>query len=174
MLIGASVAGGVALLAGVAWLALLLNGLAVVLGRPAPARAAGQLRLAAFANLILGVGAPLVVLVLIQPVIEQLQDGLTPYGDIDIWPWVGLAAVDAGHTQATTLPSLVVAALMLVLSALVYLAARLRDAWTPTGAGDDSSGPRPAALLDTLRDAVPWLDMLAPRHAGEERHVDGE
>jgi hypothetical protein len=174
MLIGASVAGGVALLAGAAWLVLLLGALAAALGEAAPAGATRPLRVAAFASLVLGVGVPLVILALIQPVIEQLQGGLTPYGDVDIWPWVGLAAIDAAHTQATALPSIAVAALMLVLSALVYLAARLRDAWDPDKTGSATAGPRLDALFTRLRGEVPWLDALARRSAGEEQRIDGE
>ncbi len=98
--------------------------------------------IAAGASVLLGVGAPLVVLALIQPVVEQLQGGLTPYGDVNIWPWIGLASIDSARAQVTTLPSIAVAALMLVLSALVYLIARLRDSWQPT---DDDAPPRTPA-----------------------------
>ena len=130
MLVGASVASGVALLSGAAWLILLLNGVTTTLPNDtAPPDARRPLIVAATASVLLGVGAPLGVVALIQPVIEQLQGGLTPYGDINIWPWVGLATIDATHTPVTTLPSIAVAALMLVLSALVYLIARLRDTW---------------------------------------------
>jgi hypothetical protein len=175
MLVGAGVAGGVALLAGIAWLILLLNSLCAALA--SGQRAFGSLRplrVAAAASAALGLGAPLVVLVLIQPIIEQLQGGLTPYGDVNIWPWVGLAAIDAAHAPATTLPSIAVAALMLVLSALVYLVARLRDTWAPAGDTDDSAAPRMGALLPALWDEVPWLRALASRPSGEEQRVDGE
>ena len=174
MLVGASVAGGVALLAGVAWLVVLLSGLTAALDG---AQAKGDRRallVAAGASVTLGVGAPLFTSALIQPAIEQLQGGLAPYGDVNIWPWVGLATIDAAHTPVTTLPSIAVAALMLVLSALIYLIARLRGAWAPetTPAGTPTAGL--GALLAGLRDEVPWLGTLAPRPADEERHVDGE
>jgi hypothetical protein len=171
MLVGASVAGGVTLLAGVAWLVVLLSGLTVALGGP-PAVDRRALLVAAGASVALGAGAPLVMLALIQPVIEQLQGGLAPFGDVNIWPWVGLATIDAAHTPVTTLPSIAVAAFMLVLSALVYLIVRLRGAWAPeTPPAARASGQR--ALLAILRDEVPWLGALAPP-VDEGRHVDGE
>jgi hypothetical protein len=174
MLVGASVAGGVALLAGAAWLVALLSGLTAALGGTQTQPDRRALLVAAGASAVLGVGAPLFTTTLIQPAIEQLQGGLTPYGDVNIWPWVGLATIDAAHTPVTTLPSIAVAAFMLVLSALVYLIARLRGAWTPetTPAGAPAAGL--GTLLAGLRDEVPWLGALAPRPADEERRVDGE
>jgi len=178
MLMGAAVAGGVALLAGLAWLVALLHALALaVSGAPADALARRRLRVAGIASIVLGAAAPLVILWLIQPVVAQLQGGLTPYGDINIWPWIGLATSDSAHTQVTTLPSIAIVLLMLVLSALVYVTARLREIrgdetaddsneddhgstmtnGTPTGVG---------AVLHSLRDEVPWLGGLlgsAPR-----------
>jgi hypothetical protein len=173
MLVGASVAGGVALLAGAAWLVVLLSGLtAALVGAEAEANRRARL-IAAGASVALGVGAPLIILMLIQPVIEQLQGGLTPYGDVNIWPWVGLATIDAGHTPVTTLPSIAVAAFMLVLSALVYLLARLRSVWAPVATPVGAPTPSLGALLASLRDEVPWLGALAPP-AEEERGVDSQ
>jgi hypothetical protein len=172
MLVGASVAGGVALLAGVAWLVVLLSGLtAALVGAEAEANPRSRL-FAAVASVALGVGAPLIVLLLIQPVIEQLQGGLTLYGDVNIWPWVGLAAIDAGHTPVTTLPSIAVAAFMLVLCALVYLIARLRGLWAPVATSGGAPTPSLGTLLASLRDEVPWLGALAPQPADEEPSVD--
>jgi hypothetical protein len=174
MLVGASVAGGVALLAGAAWLVVLLSGLTAALAG-AEVEASRRARLlAAGASVALGVGAPLITLLLIQPVIEQLQGGLSPYGDVNIWPWVGLATIDAGHTPVTTLPSIAVAAFMLVLCALVYLIARLRGVWAPVATPGDAPAPNLGALLASLRDEVPWLGALAPRPADEERGVDNQ
>jgi hypothetical protein len=177
MLVGAGVAGGVALLAGVAWLVVLLGALTATLR--GAAWSSGALRpplAAAVASVILGVGAPLVVRALIDPAIEQLQGGLTPFGDINVWPWVGLAASDAAHTQVTTLPSIAVALLMLVLSALVYLVARLRgSAGAASRAAGDAAGMPLSALIRDLRDEVPWLGaLIGPPPVGEERRLDGE
>ncbi len=158
MLVGASVAGGVTLLAGAAWLAMLLNGLAAALARDTLAHDEQR---------------PLLVAALIQPVVEQLQGGLTPYGDVNIWPWIGLASVGSARAQVTTLPSIAVAALMLVLTALVYLIARLRDTWARADTAA-AAASHPAELLASLRAEVPWLAALGPRPADEEQRVDGE
>jgi len=176
MLIGASVAAGVPLLAGGAWLVVLLNGLTVTLwGTPKPIQPRIALALAAL-SVGLGVGAPLIARVLIQPVVAQLQGGLTPYGDIAIWPWVGLATNDAAHIQVTTLPSIAIALLMLVLAALVYVVVRLRDTYAgvlPAPPGDHEvplpSEPRLRdTLLRNLRDEVPWLGLLLGSQAQPE------
>jgi hypothetical protein len=168
MLIGASVAAGVPMLAGVAWLVALLNGLTITLwGMARPVQRRIALALATL-SLALGIGAPLIVRGPIQPVVAQLQGGLTPYGDIGIWPWVGLAANDAAHIQVTTLPSIAIALLMLVLAALVYLVVRLRDTYAgvPLAQPNDRDVPAAAvpglrnSLLRNLRDDVPWLGML--------------
>ncbi len=167
MLIGASIAAGVPLLAGVAWLVGLLNGLTITLwGMARPIGRRFAIALAAL-SVALGVGAPLIVRVLIQPVVAQLQGGLTPYGDIAIWPWVGLAANDAAHIQVTTLPSIAIAVLMLVLAALVYLVVRLRDTYAVVQPSPPGEHTMPAStprlrdeLLRNLRDDVPWLGLL--------------
>jgi hypothetical protein len=170
MLLGAGVSGGVALLGAVAWLVALLGAAATLLGerRGDSPRA---MVVAAGASAALGLLAPVVVLALIQPVIEQLQGGLSVHGDINIWPWVGLAAVDSTRRGVTALPSIAVAALMLVLSALVYLAGRLRADLAPSGDDAPPEAPRPQALLSALREQVPWLGA-PPRteeRAGDDR-----
>ena len=172
MLIGAGVAGGVALLSGVAWLTMLLNALATALAiAPVPPDRHRALVVAAATSALLGIGAPLVVLVLIQPVIEQLQGGLTPYGDVNIWPWVGLETIDSAHQQVTTLPSIAVAGLMLVLAALVYLIVRLRETAPPQPDETTTAEATPAdplhrlsTLIAGLRADVPWLGGAEPEH----------
>jgi hypothetical protein len=173
MLVGASVAGGVALLAGVAWLAALLHGLAVALW-PDAALAQRPPLAAGVASLVLGVGAPPIVRLLILPAVAQLQGGLTPFGDVNIWPWVGVAASDSAHTQVATLPSVAIALLMLVLAALVYVVARLRqirqaDAALPGDSSQAAEMPG-ASLLGSLRDEVPWLGGLLGSHPSSQRH----
>ena len=177
MLIGASVAGGVALLAGVAWLVALLHGLTVALWNGAtPARR--PLLIASAVSVVLGVGAPPIARLLILPVVAQLQGGLTPFGDLNIWPWVGVAASDSNHTQVTTLPSIAIALLMLVLAALVYIVARLREIRRTEAEqlGEQHAAEVPAAaLLRYLRDEVPWLGGLLGANPRSQRHPgDGE
>jgi hypothetical protein len=170
MLIGASVAGGVSVLAGVAWLVALLHGRAIALWESAgPAHR--PLRVAGAASIALGVGAPLVVRWLILPVVAQLQGGLTPFGDLNIWPWVGLAASDSAHTQVTTLPSIAIALLMLVLAALVYVVARLREISRADRPGEQpEAAVSPAPVLRFLRDEVPWLGGLLGSNPRSQRH----
>jgi hypothetical protein len=175
MLIGASLAAGVPLLAGLAWLIALLNGLTIaVWGSPASQRPTRARLALAGLSAALGAGAPLVVRGAIEPVVAQLQGGLTPYGDFTIWPWVGLAALDASHTQATTLPSIAIALLVLVLAALIYLIARVyhtHAAGQPALPGAGVSAP--SEWLRILRDEVPWLGALLgsqpPENASHER-----
>jgi hypothetical protein len=180
MLIGASVAGGVALLAGVAWLVALLHGLTVALWNDAtPAPAHRPLRVAGAVSVVLGVGAPPIVRLLILPVVALLQGGLTPFGDLNIWPWVGVAASDSNHTQVATLPSIAIALLMLVLTALVYVVARLREirrAEQPVEQPAEQPAAVPAStLLSYLRDEVPWLGGLLGANPRSQRHPgDGE
>lgn len=81
--------------------------------------------LAAACSAGLGLGAPLLLMGLLAPVTAQLQGGLTPFGEIVVWPWAGLIAFDTTRQPVATLPSLALVALMLVLSALCWVALRL-------------------------------------------------
>jgi hypothetical protein len=122
---------------------------------------------------VLGIAAPAVVLLLIEPVVEQMQGGMTVYGDVNVWPWIGISALDAAKTQVAALPSVAVAGLMAVLLALIYLVARLSNA----PADNDAAPGRDAAASDTiiawLRDEVPWLGGTHGHPAGE-RPIDRE
>ena len=174
LLVGATVAGGVGIAAGVVWLVILLNALSMGLymaSRPVP-----QWRVPAVVSLVMGVGAPLVVLGAIDPVIKQLQAGLTVYGDVNIWPWIGLATRDSGSTPVTAFPTIATAAFMLILSALVYLLMRLRESFQPVAATPqsmdlaetpqyttDGSPLQLDAMTAFLREEVAWLRALLGR-----------
>ncbi len=125
--VGAAAAGGLFLLAGIVWIAALLSVLTTM--RLTAAQhlpiSPGQMIPAALASVGLGVTSPLIVHLLIRPVVQQLQGGLTPFGDIVVWPWGGLVALDAARQQVATLPSMTIFALMLVLGALAWLIMRL-------------------------------------------------
>lgn len=135
--VAAAAAGGVSVLAVALWLAALLAALPPArLARAAATPEAGMLSaevwsagrrawLAAGLSATLGLGAPLVLLGLLGPLVAQLQGGLTPFGEIVLWPWVGLIARNAGQQPVATLPSLALAGLMLILTALCWLALRL-------------------------------------------------
>ncbi|MEM8531261.1 MAG: hypothetical protein AAGF95_10490 [Chloroflexota bacterium] len=174
LLVGATVAGGVGIAAGVAWLVILLNALSMGLymaACPVP-----QWRMPAVVSLVMGVGAPLVVLGAIDPVIKQLQAGLTVYGDVNIWPWIGLATRDSGSTPVTAFPTIATAIFMLILSALVYLLMRLRESFQPIPVTSqspdlaetpqhttDGSPLRLDAMTAFLREEVAWLRALLGR-----------
>ena len=142
--VGAAVAGGVPLLSVALWLAglgaafaTLHTGGTTAAQTPADTHlhpdAAGtkaawrQRVLAAALSVALGVAAPAVVAWPIMPVARQLGGGLTPYGDLAIWPWVGLAALDAARQPVSSLPSAALAGLMLVLGSLAWLFTLLRS-----------------------------------------------
>lgn len=152
MLVGAGAAGGVSLLAAIAWFAALLGAATVAIAPTTHASRSAWI--SAAASLALGVAAPLATRLFIQPVIEQLQGGLSVYGDITIWPWVGLAASNSARTGITALPTIGVAGLMLVLSAIVYLLARW---FRPTATDIPDTTLTYAEALDELRRVVPWL-----------------
>ena len=174
LLVGATVAGGVGIAAGVVWLVILLNALSMGLymaSRPVP-----QWRVPAVVSLVMGVGAPLVVLGAIDPVIKQLQAGLTVYGDVNIWPWIGLATRDSGSTPVTAFPTIATAVFMLILSALVYLLMRLRESFQPIPVTSqspdlaetpqhttDGSPLQLDAMTAFLREEVAWLRALLGR-----------
>jgi hypothetical protein len=99
---------------------------AAVAGGAASLRAApGGLLAAAALSGALGLGAPLVVAGLLRPMVAQLQGGLTPFGEIELWPWAGLIAFDSARQPVATLPSLALVGLMLILAALCWVVLRL-------------------------------------------------
>jgi len=131
--VAAAAAGGVTVLAVALWAAALLAALPPArLAASAPPAVDGERGPATVAALTaaglsaaLGLGAPLVVLGLLQPLVAQLQAGLTPFGAIELWSWAGLIALDAARQPVATIPSLALAALMVILSALCWVALRL-------------------------------------------------
>ncbi|KAB8143807.1 hypothetical protein F8S13_07835 [Chloroflexia bacterium SDU3-3] len=150
MAVGAAAAAGVGALASATWAAALLLALAWAL-RPASRRASPR---AAAVSVAAVVALPL-LLALIEPVVQLLQGGLSPYGDVTIWPWVGAAFVSASQARVAALPSVMVGLLMLVLLAAMAVLDSLR--------GEAEAQPSAAApedltwLWDALRDEVPWL-----------------
>lgn len=145
MVVGAAAAGGAAAAAGVIWLAALLLALRGAIGGP-PMASRGS----AVASLVIGIAAPPIVRYLLQPVAEQLQGGLTLFGDLAVWPWVGLAAATSARVEVAVLPTLLVAGMMLVLLALVALAGRpVAPDVAPPGLGQHGAAD-PGDLLDQL------------------------
>lgn len=127
--VAAASAGRVPALAIVLWAAALLA--SVPLARLAAARRGPgwpqppRLLLAAGLSAALGLGAPLLIIVLVGPMVRQLAGGLSPMGEIALWPWAGLIATDAARQPVATLPTLAMAGLMIILAALAWIVARL-------------------------------------------------
>ena len=128
--VAAAVAGGLSLVAVAFWGAALLvavttSRLAVPVVSAANPAPHGGPSTAAILSLILGLGSPLVVLGLLEPLVAQLQGGLTPFGELALWPWAGLIALNAARQPVATLPSLALTALMILLTALGWVLMRL-------------------------------------------------
>ena len=123
--VAAAVAGGLSLVAVAFWGAALLVALATRRLAVASPASHGEQSAAAILSLVLGLGAPLVVLGLLEPLTAQLQGGLIPFGELALWPWAGLIALNAARQPVATLPSLALAALMVLLTALAWVLLRL-------------------------------------------------
>lgn len=129
--VAAAAAGQVTLLAVVLWAAALLAALAVArLAHEQQAssetpRLLPQATVAATLSMALGIGSPAVVAGLMAPLVAQLQGGLTPFGELGLWPWAGILALDAARQPVAGLPSFAAALLMLVLAALCWVVLRL-------------------------------------------------
>lgn len=150
MSMAAATAGGVTLLAGVIWFAALA-GILSVAQYAAAARLNLRLVAAASASFLLGAATPVVMRYLLQPAVLHLQGGLTPFGDVRLWPWMGLIALNAEGRTVATVPSLALAGLMLILGALAWLVLRFvaimrADAAAPaTPEQDEQRDERPVA-----------------------------
>lgn len=156
---GATAASGTFLLAAVFWLATLFSGIAILRLR-SDSQVSSKLSLPSAISiglaLLLGVLAPLPLRWLMLPAIEPLQGGLTPFGLLDIWPWVGIAALDAGHRRVAVLPSIAVFVLALVVAALVWLVARVLG-WVRLPGDEEQPQPEQADLWAQLREQVWWI-----------------
>ena len=114
--IGAVAASGISVLAGILWLAMLGLALSSALQeQPGP-----DSRITAV-SVVLALISPGMYALLIQPVVEQLQGGLTPYGTLSSWPWLGLAVANSGNRGVAALPLIAIAGLLLVLMAALHL-----------------------------------------------------
>jgi hypothetical protein len=156
---GATAASGAFLLAGAFWLTTLFSGIAIFRLRAETAKTRPISRISTILVglvIALGVLAPVPLRWLIVPAIEPLQGGLTPFGLLDIWPWVGMAALDAGHRRVAVLPSIAVVVLLIVTAALVWLLARLFGWSDLRPSADEQPGPQLPTLWEELRQQVWW------------------
>ncbi len=87
------------------------------------------------------VGMPWLTMTVALPVAQQLGAGLTAPGLLDVWSFIGVSAMDAGHRRVTLAPSIVLACLFVVLWAAVWLLSRLRglDSARPLGPLDEGT-----------------------------------
>lgn len=156
---GATAASGAFLLSGVFWLATLFSGIAILRHR-SETQISSRLSISSTISiglaLLLGVLSPLPLRWLMLPAIEPLQGGLTPFGLLDIWPWVGIAALDAGHRRVAVLPSIAVFVLALVVAALAWLFARVFG-WVQLETDEVQAQPEQANLWEQLRQQVWWI-----------------
>lgn len=94
---------------------------------------------------------------LILPAVDLLQGGLTPFGLLAVWPWIGVAALDAGQRRVTTLPTIAALLFGLVVAAGVWLVARV----PALSIKDQHSAPAhlsQSSMLDAkFRSRVWWL-----------------
>ncbi len=132
----AAAAGGAAfLIAAGAWLAGMAGGVAVLL--PAQPSVAGKGRPSGLGAVLIGAALALLIALFMPvttrfvavPVADQLDPGLAPYGLLDYWPWIGVAALDPGHRRAALLPTAVLAPLFAVTLAITWLVLRLVAHW---------------------------------------------
>jgi hypothetical protein len=129
--VAAATAGRVHVLALVLWAAALLA--AVPMARLAMGGSEQQpwwpqdrrLLLSAGLSMALGLSAPLTVTLIVAPMVSQLAGGLSPMGEIALWPWAGLIALDAARQPVASLPTLALAGIMVILAALAWIGARL-------------------------------------------------
>jgi len=156
---GATAASGAFLLSGIFWLATLLSSIAILRLR-SEAQISPKLSIPSAISiglaLLLGVLSPLPLRWLMLPAIEPLQGGLTPFGLLDIWPWVGIAALDAGHRRVAVLPSIAVFVLALVVVALAWLLARVFG-WVRLETDEEQAPDEQPDLWEQLRQQVWWI-----------------
>jgi hypothetical protein len=123
--VAAAVAGGLSALALLLWASSLLSLSAVLRHLPGTGGLTWRSGVASTLSLGGGIASPLLLTWLIAPVVAQLQRGLTPFGDLRIWPWAGLLALDSTGQPVATLPSLALLLLMLAVSAIAWIGLRL-------------------------------------------------
>lgn len=145
----ASLAGGLALLSWLCWLMLMLLTLSTF--RLPPQISRWQWPLMAL-QLAAGLGMPFVLELLLKPVWRELGAGLTVFGRLDIAPWTGLATRNPGSQVVATMPSVVLAGLLLVGIAISYLAHRWRSHMTNA----DREPLREQTVWQLVQRGLPW------------------
>jgi hypothetical protein len=144
------------LLAALVWLAGCIGTAALVChypqDRPQRMNGAPLLLVCLLAGLTMAF-TPLVTRFVARPVIDQLDPGLTPFGLLDDWPWIGVAALDPGHLRTELWPSVALVPLFLVPLAVIWLLLRIL---TRPRQEELPQLPAGETLADRLGDRVWW------------------
>jgi hypothetical protein len=124
--LAAALSGRLSVLALALWAAIMIS-LGAILRDVPPVVSAPSRRavLVSGLSMIGGIASPLILVWAIVPAVSQLQRGLTPFGDLELWPWAGLIALDATGRPVATAPSLALLGLMLAISAIAWIGLRL-------------------------------------------------
>jgi hypothetical protein len=80
---------------------------------------------AAILIVLLTLFMPVLTRDLAQPVVDQLGAGLTSFGLLQIWPWLGVATLDAAHTRVALMSGPILVPLIGILLALLWLLLRI-------------------------------------------------
>lgn len=88
-----------------------------------------------------------------EPVAAQLGAGLSAFGLIDTWAWIGVAGLDPGHHRVAMLPVVPLVMLLMVLVAAAWLTRRL---WVRRSAAPSQAQPAAVELAGVARH-VWWL-----------------
>ena len=175
----AATAAGAFLVAGLVWLAGMAGSVAPMVwpdsgalpetpqpphANGVPGRGFAGAVSAALVLVLLALFAPLLTEFLALPVADQLGAGLTPFGLLDIWPWIGMAALDAAHRRAALLPSVALTPLLLVTLAVTWLLLRLGTPLvylltrrSPLPRASEESAVPAAAAIQSIRNRVWWV-----------------
>ncbi len=106
--------------------------------------------------------APLLLRIAAQPTVEQLQAGLSVYGELALVRRVGLVALDSARREVLALPVLLIAALIGVLWAAIVLVrvvnagAAQQAVRLHTPVTTNATTPAPLFMRE-LRARLPWL-----------------
>jgi hypothetical protein len=126
--------------------------------------------LAAIVLIPLALFSGLVTQVVGLRIADGLGAGLTAFGLVDTWSWIGVGALDAARQRVGLLPIVPLALLWLVVLAVTWLAARLMDRRmlaSPLGCRQEAESNLPALLSPAveadeadraIRSRVWWLD----------------
>ncbi len=98
--------------------------------------------------------APVVTRFVALPVIDQLGAGLTAFGLLEVWPWIGLGIQNAGHRRVAAVPGVALVPLLGVVAAGLWLLLRAVGRAAPVPLSLQAE--QQTSPLDLVRDRVWW------------------